>query len=178
MIREEETIKVGKFQKTHALKGELNAILDIDPECFVEGKPLIVQIDGILVPFFLDSIRNKGTVSYLIKIEGIDSEEDARGFVNKDILLLKKDAEEYQISTDVDEDFIGFTIIDEKTGKIIGTIENVDDSTDNVLFIVNADKEFPLYIPAVDDFVSNIDEDEQKLYMKLPEGLIEMNELE
>ena len=36
MIKEEDTIKIGKFQKTHALKGELNALLDIDPEYFTD----------------------------------------------------------------------------------------------------------------------------------------------
>ena len=75
MIKEEDTLIIGKFQKTHALKGELNAIIDIDPECFVEGKPLIVEIDGILVPFYVDTYRKKGSLSILIKLDGIESEE-------------------------------------------------------------------------------------------------------
>ena len=39
MIKEEELIEIGKFQKTHALKGELNALLDVGPEYLEERQP-------------------------------------------------------------------------------------------------------------------------------------------
>ena len=42
MIDKDKLIEIGKFQRTHALKGELNAILDV-PEDYVEdGNPLVV----------------------------------------------------------------------------------------------------------------------------------------
>lgn len=51
MIKEDEIIEIGKFQKTHALQGELNALLDVDLDFAEEDHPLIVEIDGIYVPF-------------------------------------------------------------------------------------------------------------------------------
>ena len=51
MIEEKDLTPVGKFLKTHALKGELNAILEIDPEFFTEGYPLVIDVDGAFVPF-------------------------------------------------------------------------------------------------------------------------------
>lgn len=53
MIEEKDIKAIGKFQKTHALKGELNAILDIDSEYVSEGNAVVVDIDGIFVPFLL-----------------------------------------------------------------------------------------------------------------------------
>ena len=35
MIEKDELLPVGKFRRTHALKGELNATIDIDPDFFL-----------------------------------------------------------------------------------------------------------------------------------------------
>ena len=50
MITEGEITSVGKLLKTHALKGEMNMMLDIDPGYLEEGNPAILDIDGIYVP--------------------------------------------------------------------------------------------------------------------------------
>ena len=52
MITEEEITSVGKLLKTHALKGEMNMMLDIDPGYLEDGNPAILDIDGIYVPFY------------------------------------------------------------------------------------------------------------------------------
>ena len=70
MIEASEITAVGLFQKTHALKGELNAILDIDPDYFIEGNAAIVETDGIFVPFFISGIRPKGKTSFLSQSTG------------------------------------------------------------------------------------------------------------
>ncbi len=59
MIEVNDIVAIGKFQKTHALKGELNAILEIDSEFLEEGNAIIAEIDGIYVPFYIKSIRKK-----------------------------------------------------------------------------------------------------------------------
>ena len=60
MIERDDIKEIGVFQRTHGLKGELNAILEIDPDFFDEGEhPLIVEIEGVFVPFYADSIRDK-----------------------------------------------------------------------------------------------------------------------
>ena len=83
MIREEDLFPIGKLQKTHALKGELNAVLDIDEDFIDEDYPLIIDLDGIFVPFYTESWRPKGSSACLLKLEGVDNEGEARKFVNK-----------------------------------------------------------------------------------------------
>lgn len=175
MIKEEEIIRIGKFHKTHGLKGELNVILDIEPDYFIEGNPLIVELDGLYVPFYIETIRQKGTISYLMKLEGVDSENLASAFVNKEINILKEGSEEWIDAEEEDENsFKGFTVMDSATDKCIGIIEDIDDSTDNILFLVkNEEKTF--YIPAVDEFITDIDETVRILKVNLPEGLLDIN---
>lgn len=179
MITSEELIEVGKFQKTHALKGELNMIIDLDPEYFIEGNPLIVDYDGIMVPYYAESVRKKGSTSFLIKLVGIDNEEEASQFINKDIYILKKDAsnwieEEFLTSNS----FIGYQIIDVSSNTLVGEIKNIDDSTYNVLFIVKNDRNEEFFIPANEDLIKEIDYDSMQIRMNIPEGLLDINSLE
>ena len=51
----------------------------------------------------------------------------------------------------------------------IGEIEYVEDSTSNTIFCVD-DK----LIPATEDFIEGIDPKERVIYMKLPEGLLDL----
>lgn len=176
MILKKEISAVGKFQKTHALKGELNAILDIDPEYFENGSPLIVDTDGIYVPYFISSVRPKGSTSFLIKIDGIDSEEEASEFVNKEIYILSKDLTDLVDDEYIHEDeLLQYQVIDDATGEKIGRIEGIEDSTANILLIVDNGEESPVYIPYTEDFIKGIDESEKIIRMQIPDGLLDIN---
>jgi 16S rRNA processing protein rimM len=179
MIEAKDITTIGKFQKTHALKGELNAILDIDDEFLLEGNALIVDIDGIFVPFYATSVRPKGNTSFLIKLDGIDSENEARSFVNKTIYASKSqlapflDVDEEDIA-DGDE-FIGYKIIDEESDKTLGEIVEIDDTTSNLLFIAATEDGEELYIPAAEEFIYGIDDENKTIRMRLPDGLLDLN---
>ena len=179
MISDKEISAVGKFQKTHALKGELNAILDIDSEFIAEGNAVIIDVDGIFVPFYASSLRPKGNTSYLIKLDGIDTEQEAKSFVNKTIYALKSELapfleiEEEELRGE--DDLIGYQVVDNSTGATLGKIERVDSSTQNLLFILKTSDGRELYIPAVDEFILDIDDSGQRIFMNLPAGLLELN---
>ncbi len=179
MIEEKDIKAIGKFQKTHALKGELNALLDIDPEYVSEGNALIVGVDGCYIPFYASSIRPKGSFSFLIKLDGIDSETEAKPFVNKIVYALKKDLADFlDLNSDEirdDEDLCGYRIINCRTQEEIGEITTVDTSTENLLFIVNTNSGEEVYIPAVDDFIIEINDEDGTITMNLPEGLLDLN---
>lgn len=179
MISENEITIIGKFQKTHALKGELNAILDIDSDYITEGHALIVELDGIYVPFFASGVRPKGATSFLVKLDGVDSEEEAKKFVNKTIYALKSELAPFLDLNEEDlldeDDFLDYRILDLATNQTIGKIVDVDMSTSNVLFIVNTPEGDTVYIPAAEEFISEIDDTDRVIRMMLPEGLININ---
>jgi 16S rRNA processing protein RimM len=52
----------------------------------------------------------------------------------------------------------------------------VDDSTENVLLVINDEKGEELLIPAVESFIKDIDMEERKIRVELPEGLIGLND--
>lgn len=76
MIEEKSIISAGKFLKPHGLKGELNVLVEFDSEILEEDYPIIVDVDGIYVPFYAESVRPKGHFSSLVKLQGVDSQEE------------------------------------------------------------------------------------------------------
>lgn len=172
---------IGKFQKTHALQGELNAIVDVQEDYAEDDKPFIVDVDGIYVPFYIESIRPKGSTSYLVKLAGVDSQEEARQFVNKEIYAMRSDLIDY-FETDgetfVDPDDIeGYEVVDSRLGDL-GKVKEVNDATANVLLVVDTPDGDELLVPFVDEFVEEIDQDNKRIVVSLPEGLLEINSKE
>lgn len=51
MITSDEIIEIGAFVKPHGVKGEISAQIDYEID-LQELKCLIIDIDGIFVPFF------------------------------------------------------------------------------------------------------------------------------
>lgn len=186
MIDRTDISEIGKFHKTHGLKGELNAALDIDADFISPERPLIVDVDGIFVPFYPDSVRPKGHFSSLVKLHGIDDESAARPFVNKAVYALKSDIKTFDDENPLDEDladggyaedFIGYKVVDQSDGepRLIGEITDIDTQTQNALFIIETTDGDTAYIPVADEFIAGIDDDSHTLNVILPPGLIDLN---
>ena len=184
MIEEKSIISAGKFLKPHGLKGELNVLVEFDSEILEEDYPIIVDVDGIYVPFYAESVRPKGHFSSLVKLQGVDSQEETRPFVNKEFYMLRRDVAEFlDIDEDelgMDDEFVGYKVYDDVHGYI-GTVEDVDSSTANMLLLVRPDAEDAdiIYIPFDPDFITSIEESEdrseRRMNLNLPAGLLDLN---
>ena len=69
---------------------------------------------------------------------------------------------------------VGFRLVDEQLGKVVGSISSVDDSTENVLFDVATPDGKNLLIPAAEDWISDVDTEKREIRMRLPEGLLDL----
>ena len=186
MIKEDQIIPTGKFFRTHALKGELNAMTDgYDPEIWEQGYPMIVEVEGIPVPFFVESLRPKGTQACLVKLKGIDSVERAAMFVNKTIFMLKRDVAEF-LEVDEDEvmeaaDYEGWKVYADDD-KYLGRVRYIDSSNPNWLMMVEPESGGDdIIIPFEEDFIVSVEPDDEgsgKIVFDLPEGLVDLNKKE
>lgn len=174
MIELSELTEIGQIGKPHGIKGELNASID---ECVNLDRleKAAIDIDGIFVPFFFNSIRPKRHDSVIIEIDGIDSEEKAANLVNKTLLAFIAD----DVKTEEDNDglyasdLIGYTIV-HADGHPVGVITDINDSTDNALFIVELPDKRNTYIPIADELIDEINEEKKYLVMTLPEGILDL----
>ena len=174
MINENDLIEIGKILKPHGVKGEMIFLFTQVNFAETDNNFYFFLLDGTYVPFFIKDFRFVFNVSVSIKIEGVKTIEEAIAYNDTLIYLpkelLKDTQEEFDIESEW-EQFIGYTVLDENN-KLIGTIDSVDASTMNVLFVV-VNKEEEFLIPATQDFIIEIDSKKKQLHLNLPEGLFE-----
>ena len=173
MIRREELIKIGQFNKPHGVRGELSFTFTDDVFDRGESPYIVCCIDNIYVPFFIEEYRFKTGTTALIKLADVESDEVARDFTNLEVFYPKAYYVEDDEEATPDDYFIGFTINDITYGTL-GEVTAIDDSTINVLFVVTTPDERELLIPIQEAFVRAIDEEGRIIHMDLPEGLLDM----
>ena len=169
MIRKEDVYKIGKLGKAHGVRGEISFLFDDDVFDRTDADYLVIDIDGILVPFFIEEYRFKSDDNALMKFEDIDSQERARELTGCDVYFPRElsEADEEHLSWAA---IRGFELIDSNTGSSAGRIASVDDSTINILFELEDGK----LIPASEELITNVDTKKQQISINLPEGILEL----
>ena len=178
MITLSEIRPVGKFLKPHGVNGEIGILRDFDDFDFNDYSCVIVDIDGIFVRFFLNSVRTKGAETDLVAIDGVTDEMHAARLTNRTVYVLRSEFDRANgADSDGDgyyaDDFIGYEMKLEG-GRRLGTIVRVDDSTANFLFVVETPEGKEMLIPVVDEFITDISPDDLVLTVDLPQGMLEM----
>ena len=169
MIREDEVYQIGKITRTHGIRGEVAMTFTDDVWDRAEADYLVLRIEGLLVPFFLEEYRFRSNAVALLKFQDYDTAEQARELCGCEVYFPhaltpdRTDDEEYTWRY-----FTGFRVVEAEAGEL-GIIDDVDDSTVNVLFSVGG-----RLIPAVEEFIQRVDHKERVVFMSLPEGLLEL----
>lgn len=168
MIRPEEVYKIGTITRTHGVKGEVSLSFTDDVWDRADADYLILNVDGILVPFFMEEYRFRSDSTALVKFVDYDTSEDSRELCGCEVFfphaLTPDDAPE-DITWSY---FTGFEAVDVNAG-VLGVIDAVDDSTANVLFSIGE-----RLIPAAEPFICEVDYAGRRIVMELPEGLLEL----
>lgn len=179
-----DVYKIGRIGKPHGVKGEMNFMFTDDVFDRTDSDYLIIEVEGLLVPFFVEEYRFRSDETALLKLCDIDTQEQARQFTNCEVFFERSKAD-----TPDDEltwaQIVGFRIVDENNGKIVGEIVAVDDSTENTLFEVQIENAPPgttssgtktaqrqILIPASDSLIRSIDTQSQTITMTIPDGLL------
>ncbi|EJW99541.1 16S rRNA processing protein RimM [gut metagenome] len=170
MIREKEVYKIGVFNKPHGIHGELAFTFTDDIFDRVEADYIICRMDGILVPFFIEEYRFRSDSTALMKLEGVDSTEQARRFTNVEVFFPKAHAEQVDVSELSWNFFVGFRMEEVNHGNL-GEITDVDTATANTLFVVDHRGE-ELLVPAHEEFILDLDTRHKVITVELPEGLL------
>jgi 16S rRNA processing protein RimM len=169
VIKQEEVYKIGRLGKAHGVKGEVSFQFDDDIFDRVDADYLVLDIDGILVPFFMEEYRFRNDTVCLVKFCDIDTQQRAQELTGCNVYFPRALAEEGEDMPSL-ASLVGFDIVDSSNGKIVGKIAAIDDTTANILF----ELEDGTLIPANDDLVKDIDTEQQQIKMNIPEGLLEI----
>ena len=168
MIKNEEVYKIGRLGKSHGIKGEISLQFDDDVFDRVDADYLVLEIDGILVPFFMEEYRFRSDSLALVKFCDIDTQERASELTGCDVYFPRDLADEDDTPTLAS--LVGFDLVEASNNKKVGTIASIDDSTANILF----EPEDGRLVPATDDLITDINTKDRTIKMEIPEGLLEL----
>ena len=172
MIKKEEVYKIGRIGKPHGVHGELQLQFSDDVFDVVDADYLILDIDGILVPFFMEEYRFRSDEIALMKFCDINSDAQARELTGCIVYFPRKLAEEG--TDDVSWRRLSVFLLDEATNNVIGKIVAVDETTVNTLFEVSTPEGEEILIPATDELIVATDIASKTITMRIPVGLLDL----
>lgn len=175
MIRIDDLTEIGALYKPHGIKGEISAGLDYDisPD---QLRCVVIDVDGIFVPFFIESWRERGPGRLLLKLEGVDDETAAAALAKRPFYGITAELPLYDQPADDGiylYDLVGYEMLD--GDRPVGKITAVDDSTENILFHVEDAGGRIIFVPYAEDWIQEFDPDRLTITMNLPEGIIDLN---
>lgn len=173
MIKREDVYKIGRIGKPHGVSGEVSFMFDDDVFDRTDADYLILDINGILVPFFIEEYRFKGSETSIMKFCDIDTQEKAAELTGCEVYFPRHIADEDDNNVSWAE-IIGFTLTDSETGETVGRIVHVDDATINILFSVETPGGDEILIPASDELINDVDKQQRTITMAVPEGLLDL----
>ena len=157
---------LGEFIKLFSFKGELIFYSELK-SVFVENlDSLFVNFNESYVPFQIIKVKSHKKNNYRTQLQNVNSESEAKR-------LLKKDIYVERIENSDNSDYLvdNFKVYNDNkyVGVVISTINKTEQS---IMEVKMSDK--VVLIPLVDQFIVEINDEELKIDMDLPEGLLDL----
>ncbi len=165
---------IGYISKPHGHRGELQLVLQTDlPTNFKAPSFAFVEISEKLVPFFLSKFEFIVQGKVILGFEDVSSLDKADRFTSHRIYLKKEAMPAFEEEADEFHNYeiIGFTVMDERLGKI-GIIEEIEENSHQPMLIVMSEKGDEILIPLVPAFIKRVNKKSKQLKMDLPDGLV------
>ena len=153
-------LEAGEIVTTHGVRGEMKILP------WSDGPEFLLDFDRVLIDdkeYAVDSCRIQKTCN-LLKLEGIDTVEDAQALRGKTVKVYREDAPADMIFV---AELIGVRVFAD--GQEIGQIADVLDYPGNKVYVVRGEHEY--MIPAVKAFVLDTDMDNNTMQVRLIEGM-------
>lgn len=153
-------LEAGEIVSSHGIRGEVKVLPWADgPEFLMDFRR--VRIAG--QDYEIENCRVQKTCN-LLKLKGVDTMEKAQSMRGKILQIYRDDAPEGLVFA---AELIGVRVFDGETE--IGRVEQVLDYPGNKVYVVRGEHEY--MIPAVKEFVKELDLDENAMKVKLIEGM-------
>lgn len=171
-MTKEDCFYLGRVAKTHGIKGEVTIKLDVDdPSEYLNMKYFLLEINKVLTPFFVEKIVSSGD-KFFVSIQDVKTVEAASALTGKEVFLPLEMLPKLSGKQFYYHEIKGFTLVDAEKGELGPINEVIEYPTQAIIQVFKDKKE--ILIPILDQVIQKVDRKAKKLYVKAPEGLIEM----
>lgn len=168
-----DLVVIGRVARAHGNKGQVivNLETDFPEERFKAGEAVIVG--GEATARTIRGVRfHQGRP--VIALEGVETMNDAEALAGAELKIAAADREPLPEGTFYHADLVGCDVRDEH-GALVGTVTAVE-GTLAMSRLVVAGTRGEVLIPLVADMCVGIDVAARRIVVRLPDGLIELNE--
>ncbi len=166
-------LQIGKLGKIFGLEGYLRVWIhdgmdEVWEQHIANNQAIFIGIDAFKIPFFIANyLAEKG----LVQFKKIASHEQLEEMASGNLYIVShEDNSELKINSNKLEDFV---IVDSNTNHAVGRIDRIEEFPAHAMAIVKYDKG-EWHIPLVEEWVTELDMEGNKLYLDLPEGLLDI----
>jgi len=170
----EGKISIGYVSAAHGVKGEVRIVPLTDfPERFDRMDVLNLYLNGALARRLkvLRTRRHESRGELIIESDVSDRNEAER-LVGASVLIDPEDRVPLPEGSFWVDDLIGLSVID-KEGKILGVVEDLLSAGGQEVYEIRDENGKLHYIPAVEEFIKEIDPASGRISVELMEGLWE-----
>ena len=166
-----EYFEIGQIVNTNGLKGVLKVKpFTDDITKFERLKAIYIDFKGDLRAFKIERVWfHKQMV--MLKLEGINSIEEAEKYRNCFIRIDRDDEEELPEDVYYIQDLIDCVVYTDES-VILGTLKDVFPTGSNDVYVVKAEDGKEILLPAIGDVIKDVDIQNKKITVHLLDGLI------
>ena len=155
-----EFIEAGEIVNVHGLRGEVKVL------CWLDDPEMLCEFDRCRIggkAFEMEQVRVQKTCN-LVKLQGIDTVEEAQKLRGKTVELYREDIDEEVIFA---AELVGMEVFagEEKIGKIVEVLTYPGNS------VYEVKGQYEYMIPAVSQFILDTDMEANTMQVKLIEGM-------
>jgi 16S rRNA processing protein RimM len=169
-VEADDFLLIGRITSAHGIKGALKVFSFAEsPSVFESGR--LIHLKGNLdrEKTFTIQWAKPHARGLLLSLEGIDNRSKAESLIGAELFIEKKSLPALEEGTYYWFDIVGlsvFTIDDE----YIGQVKSIIPTGSNDVYVVQ-DKNKEILVPALESVVIDIDLDNKRMIVVLPEGL-------
>jgi 16S rRNA processing protein RimM len=167
-----EYFKIGKLVGTFGLKGELVLKHNLGKKTSLKGLSAIFieERKESFIPWFAESTKIKNEEEVYLKLEGIDTREQANKLTQKEVWLPEADFKKFSAKSSPIS-LLGYEIIEED--RPLGKILEVIEQPHQLLCRIDLNGK-EAYIPLHEETIIRLNKKKQQVIVSLPPGLLEI----
>jgi len=166
MINKDRLISFGYISRPHGFKGELNILLEREIVSLKRDDFIFIHLQGQYIPYKIVSLKGSQD-NPVVSLSFIDSFEKAQKLVGSVVFT-----DQHALPQESKLSYMGYELIDSKRGSL-GKVIDVRELPQQLMLIIKYNG-VEKYIPFVDDFVDYISQENQEIWLHLPEGLLDL----
>ncbi|MBB1283543.1 16S rRNA processing protein RimM [Flavisolibacter sp. BT320] len=167
-----EYFNIGKLVTTFGLKGELVLKHTLGKKTSLKGLTalFVEEKKESFLPWFIESTKIKSEEEIYIKLEGVNTREQAIRLTQKQVWLPETDFKKFS-SKSSPISFLGYEIVE--NGAVLGKILEVIEQPHQVLCRIDLNGK-EAFIPLHEETIVKVDKKKGQVVVDLPEGLLQI----